>query len=133
LAAIEVDRADEIGPTLQALARDGTSIVLVPGGPMFLAARRQIAAFTLALRLPTVFNFREQVDYGGLIAYGTNLRESFRRSAYFVDRILKGAKPGDLPVEFPTKVELVINLAVARALGLIIPPSVLLRADAVIE
>src|SRR5262249_18379978 len=113
LAAIEVVSADEIGPALQTFAREGASGVLVPGGPMFLTARRQIAAMALASRLPTVFSFREQVDYGGLISYGTNLRESYRRAAYFVDRILKGARPGDLPVEFPTKVELVINISVA--------------------
>jgi ABC-type uncharacterized transport system substrate-binding protein len=133
LAAVEVVQADEIGPALQALAREGTSAVLVPGGPIFLAARRQIAAMALALRLPTVYNFREQVDYGGLISYGTNLRESYRRSAYFVDRILKGTRPAELPVEFPTKVELAINLSVAKALGLAIPPTLLARADEVIE
>jgi len=100
---------------------------------MLLAMRRQIAAFGLAMRMPTVCAFREQVEDGALISYGTNLRESYRRAAYFVDRILKGTKPADLPVEFPTKVELVINLATAKALGLDVPPTLLARADEVIE
>jgi putative tryptophan/tyrosine transport system substrate-binding protein len=100
---------------------------------MFLAARRQIAAFALAARLPTIRNFREHVEDGGLISYGINLRENYRRGAYFADRILKGAKPEDLPIEFPTKVELVINVAIAKALRLTIPPTLLARADEVIE
>ena len=100
---------------------------------MFLNERKRIALFTIAERLPTVFGFRENVDDGGLMSYGTDLRESWRRTATFVDKILKGAKPGDLPIEFPTKVQLVINLTTARALGLEIPPSLLARADEVIE
>jgi putative ABC transport system substrate-binding protein len=91
---------------------------------MFVNARRLIAAFALASRLPTVYNFREHVEDGGLISYRVDLRQNNRRSAYFVDRILKGEKPGDLPVEFPTKVELVVNVTTAKALG---------RADEVIE
>jgi len=85
------------------------------------------------MHMPTVGGFREHVEDGGLISYGINLREIFRRTAYFVDRILKGTKPADLPVEFPTKVELLINLATAKALGLAIPPTLLARADDVIE
>jgi putative tryptophan/tyrosine transport system substrate-binding protein len=100
---------------------------------MLLSMRRQIAAFGLATRMPTVCGFREAVEDGGLISYGTNLREIFRRAAYFVDRILKGTKPADLPVEFPTKVELLINLATAKALGLDVPPTLLARADEVLE
>jgi putative tryptophan/tyrosine transport system substrate-binding protein len=100
---------------------------------MFLTVRRQISAFALASRLPTVFTFREHVEDGGLVSYGINLHENYRRGAYYVDRILKGEKPADLPVEFPRKVELVINLATAKALHLTIPPSMLARADEVIE
>jgi ABC-type uncharacterized transport system substrate-binding protein len=100
---------------------------------MFVNARRQIATFALASRLPTVFSFREHVEDGGLISYGVDLRQNFRRAAYFVDRILKGAKPADLPVEFPTKVELVVNLTTAKALGLTVPDTLLARADEVIE
>jgi putative ABC transport system substrate-binding protein len=85
------------------------------------------------VRLPTVSAFRENVEDGGLISYGTNLRESLRRTASFVDKILKGTKPGDLPIEFPTKLVLLINLTTAKALELTIPPTLLARADEVIE
>jgi putative ABC transport system substrate-binding protein len=83
--------------------------------------------------LPTVYNFREHVEDGGLISYGVDLRQNYRRGAYFVDRIRKGAKPADLPIEFPTKVELVVNATTAKAIGVTIPPTVLARADEVIE
>ena len=86
-----------------------------------------------ATRLPTVFGFREHVEDGGLMSYGTDVPASFRRAADFVDRILRGAKPGDLPLELPTKFEFVINLRSAQAIGLDIPPSLLARADEVIE
>ncbi len=86
-----------------------------------------------ATQLPTMYALREHVEDGGLVSYGVNLRESWRHVASFVDKILKGSKPGDLPVEFPTKLELVINVKTAKALGLAIPPSFLLRADEVIE
>jgi putative tryptophan/tyrosine transport system substrate-binding protein len=87
----------------------------------------------LAARLPTMFGFRENVEAGGLMSYGPNFPTLFRRGADFVDKILRGAKPGDLPVEQPTKFDLVINLTTAKALGLTIPESFLLRADEVIE
>ena len=82
---------------------------------------------------PGVFPYREHVEAGGLISYGVDLRESYRHAADFVDKILKGAKPGDLPVEFPTRLSMVINLRTAKAVGLSIPESFLLRADEVIE
>ena len=113
--------------------RERTSIVIVLASPILLNARRRIASFALASRLPTVFNFREHVEDGGLISYGIDVRQNFRRAAYFVDRILKGAKPGELPIEFPTKVELVVNATTAKALGLEVPPTLLARADEVIE
>jgi putative ABC transport system substrate-binding protein len=87
----------------------------------------------MAERLPTMFGFRESVDDGGLMSYGVRQRESWRRTASFVDKILKGAKAGDLPIEFPTKVELLINLIAAKALGINVPPTLLARADEVIE
>jgi putative ABC transport system substrate-binding protein len=89
--------------------------------------------FATRLRLPSMFAYREQVQNGGLMSYGVNVAENFRRAATFVDKILRGAKPADLPIEQPTKFELVINLKTANALGLTIPPSLLLRADQVIE
>jgi len=133
LVPAEARSRDEIDAALHTFARQSVPVVIVFGDPMFVAARRQIAAVALVLRLPTIYNFRDHVEDGGLISYGTNLRESFRRAAYFVDRILRGARPSDLPIEFPTKVELVINLATARALGLTVPPTLLARADEVIE
>jgi putative ABC transport system substrate-binding protein len=87
----------------------------------------------MTARLPTMYSFRENVEAGGLMSYGIVLREAWRRAAVFVDKILKGAKPGDLPVELPTKFELVINLKTAKALGITFPPSIMVRADEVIE
>jgi putative tryptophan/tyrosine transport system substrate-binding protein len=105
--------------------------VLVDG--MLFSERDRIAALAAAARLPTIYGFRDHVDAGGLVSYGVNLAENFHRAAAYVNKILKGANPGDLPVEFPTKLELVINDRAAKALGLIIPPSVLVRADELIE
>jgi putative ABC transport system substrate-binding protein len=133
LAPVDIRGSQEIGPAFQTFVKEGATLVIVLGTAMLLTMRRQIAAFGLAMRMPTVGGFREQVEDGGLISYGTNLREIFRRAAYFVDRILKGTKPADLPVEFPTKVELSINLATAKALGLTIPDKLLAIADEVIE
>ena len=100
---------------------------------VFFRERAQIAQLAVNNRLPAVFALREFADAGGLMSYGTNLPEMFRRAATYVDRILKGAKPADLPIEQATKFELVINLKTAKALGLTIPPSLLQRADEVIQ
>jgi len=103
------------------------------GGPLLNANRERIVAFTLKSRLSSMFNRTEFVEAGGLMSYGVDLADSYRRVAYFVDRILKGAKPADLPVEQPTKFEFIINLKSAKQIGLTIPPSVLARADRVIR
>jgi putative tryptophan/tyrosine transport system substrate-binding protein len=133
VTAIDIRAVDEIDTAIPTFVREHASIVIVLASALFVNARRRIASFALASRLPTVFNFREHVEDGGLISYGVDLHQNYRRSAYFVDKILKGVKPGDLPVEFPTKVELVINVTTAKAIGVTIPPTLLARADEVIE
>ena len=112
-------------------ARAGALTVLPSN--MFNTERRRLAVLAAKNRLPAVYQFREYVDAGGLMAYGANLADLNRRAATYVDKILKGAKPGDLPIEQPTKFELVINLKAAKALGITIPQSFLLRADEVIK
>ena len=102
-------------------------------GPLMSANRKRIAGFALKSRLPSMYNNRESVDAGGLMSYGADQAESYRRVAYYVDRILKGAKPADLPVEQPTKFELVINLKTAKQIDLTIPPELLARANRLIR
>jgi putative ABC transport system substrate-binding protein len=133
LIVIEVGSRDDLHPAFQRFTREGAKILVLPQDLMFLNERKRIALFAIAERLPTIFGWRENVEDGGLMSYGTDLRENWRRVATFVDKILKGTKPGDLPMEFPTKLQLVINLATAQALGLVIPPTMLARADEVIE
>jgi putative ABC transport system substrate-binding protein len=132
-AIIQASNSDDVASAFQEFDREHVDFVLVTSDATYVAERRLIAALALVTRLPTVFNLREHVEAGGLVSYGTDLRENFRRAAYFVDRILKGDKPADLPVEFLPKVELVINLATAKALSLKVPQTVLSRADEVIE
>ena len=100
---------------------------------MFFNERRRLVDLTAKSRLPAVYPWKDFVDAGGLMSYGLNVADLFRRAATYVDRIVRGAKPGDLPIEQPTKFELVINLKTARTLDLTIPPSLLARADQVIE
>ena len=102
------------------------------GGPLMVANQKRTVGFALKSRLPSVYS-SENVDAGGLMSYGADLADSYRRVAYYVDKILKGAKPADLPVEQPTKFDLVINLKTAKQIGLTIPQSVLYRADKVIR
>jgi putative ABC transport system substrate-binding protein len=111
----------------------GTDGVLMLESPFFTTHRARLAELALRSRLPAVYGQKEYVEAGGLISYGTDFQDLWRRAATYVDKILKGAKPGDLPVEQPTKFELVINLKTAKALGLTIPPALLQRADQVIE
>jgi len=133
IQAVEVGEANGFERVFAALKKDLPDGLYVPGGPIMNTYRKQIAGFALKNRLPSVYSRREFVDAGGLIAYGTDLVHSYRRVAYYIDRILKGAKPADLPVEQPTKFELVINLKTAKQIGVTIPPSVLARADRVIK
>ena len=130
----EVRDADGIERVFAALSKERPDGLYVSvGGPLMRANRKRIAGFALKSRLPSVYVSREAVNAGGLMSYGADLADSYRRVAYFVDRILKGAKPADLPVEQPTKFELVINLKTAKQIGLTIPQSMLYRADKVIK
>jgi putative tryptophan/tyrosine transport system substrate-binding protein len=129
----EARTAGDIGSAYDALAAGGVEVVIVEQSNMLVVLRKQIAEAAAAKKLPTVYGYREHVEAGGLISYGVNLNSCFHRAAYYVDRILKGTKPGDLPVEFPTRIELVINLTTAKALGLTVPPGLLVAADEVIE
>jgi putative ABC transport system substrate-binding protein len=116
-----------------AMKRDGVGAVIVVQSSALFANYRRIADLALTHRLPSGGGSREYAEAGGLMSYGADYPDLFRRTAVFVDKILNGAKPADLPIEQPTKFELVINLKTAKALGLTIPPSLLLRADQVIE
>jgi putative ABC transport system substrate-binding protein len=130
----EVRTADGFEKVFAALNNERPDGLYVPvGGPLIRSNGKRIADFALKNRLPSVYPNRYFVDAGGLMSYGGDLADSYRRAAYFVDRILKGAKPADLPVEQPTKFELVINLKTAKQIGLTIPPNVLARADKVIK
>jgi putative tryptophan/tyrosine transport system substrate-binding protein len=131
----EVRRADDFEKVFAALNKQPPGGLYVPGGggQLITANQKRIADFALKSRLPSMYNNREAIDAGGLMYYGADLADSYRRVAYFVDRILKGAKPADLPVEQPRKFELVINLKTAKQIGLTIPPEVLARANRLIK
>ena len=133
LKAHGVDGPDEFDRALRAFVADRAGAVLVATSPMFFGHRRQLAELALKHRLPTIFAFREYAEAGGLMAYGPSYTELFQRAAGYVDRILKGARPGDLPIEQPTKFELTINLETAKALGVTIPPAVLARAGEILQ
>jgi putative tryptophan/tyrosine transport system substrate-binding protein len=129
----EVRAADDFEKVFAALNKERSDGLYMTSGALMNANQKRIVGFALKSRLPSVYTRRQDVDAGGLMSYGADLADSYRRVAYFVDRILKGAKPADLPVEQPTKFELVINLKTAKALNLTIPQSVLYRADKVIK
>jgi len=133
LQPLEAPGPKDIDSAFAAMTRAGAGAVIVLGDAMLISQRTQIVALAAKRRLPAVYGQREYADAGGLMAYSTNRFDSYRRAAVYVDKILKGAKPADLPVEQPTKFELVVNMKTARALALTIPPSILLRADHVIE
>ena len=129
----EVRDANSFEKIFAALNKERSDGLYVPGGPLMNANGKRIADLALRSRLPSMFVTRATVEAGGLMYYGADLADSYRRVAYYVDRILKGAKPADLPVEQPKKFELVINLKTAKQIGLTIPPNVLARADRVIR
>mgnify|MGYP001233638818 CR=1 FL=1 len=134
LHSVEMVRAEDLDRAFSAVTKQRAQALIMPAAnPVGFANRFRIASFAQKNRLPSMFAQREYVDAGGLMSYGASTAEMWRRAAYFVDRILKGAKPGDLPVEQPTKFELVVNMKAAKALGITIPQTILLQADKVIE
>jgi len=133
LQFVEAQGPAEFDRAFSEMTRARVGALAVLGSAIFNSERRRLVDLAAKHRLPTVYTSRDFVDVGGLMTYGPSLADSFRRAAAYVDKILKGAKPADLPVEQPTKFELVINLKAAKALGLTIPPSLIQRADQVIE
>src|SRR5438067_8728335 len=133
LQHVEARGPDQFDSAFAAMARERADALLVNGTSTFLAHRVRLAELAVKNRLPTMYSFRESVEAGGLMAYAVNMAAFVERAAVYVDKILKGAKPADLPVEQPTKFELIVNLKAAKALGITVPPSVLLRADEVIQ
>jgi putative tryptophan/tyrosine transport system substrate-binding protein len=132
VATLEIRRAGDIAPAFEAHKGHADALYVV-GDLLTIANRTAINTWALGARLPTIYAFREDVEAGALMSYGTSLPDLYRRAADYVDKILRGAKPADLPVEQPTKFSLVINLTTAKVLGLQVPPMLLARADRVIE
>jgi putative tryptophan/tyrosine transport system substrate-binding protein len=133
VAAFEIRRGEDIVPAFAAIRDRADALYVIGSDPLIVTKRVSISTLAAAARLPTMHSTREYVEAGGLLSYGPNYAELFRRAGNYVDKILRGAKAGDLPVEQPTKFDLVVNLTTAKALGLTIPESFLLRADEVIE
>jgi putative ABC transport system substrate-binding protein len=133
LAIYEVYDTASLDAAFVTLTKDRPDGLLVPGDPFLVSQRSRIAQFAIENKLPSVYTFREYIEAGGLIAYTPNFDDLFRRAAIYVDKILKGAKPGELPIEQPSTFQLFINLKTARALGLTVPRKLLAVADGVIE
>ena len=133
MLSLGVRTREEIDDALATIIRERPDALLVLADRLFLHHRTRIIAFAAQERLPGVHAYRELIEAGGLMSYGPSYADMHRRAAAYVDKILKGAKPADLPVERPVKFELVVNLKAAKALGLTIPPSVIFRADEIIE
>jgi ABC-type uncharacterized transport system substrate-binding protein len=133
LQLLEARGLTEFDGAFAAMARERAGALLVMGDPVFDFHRTRLAELAAKSRLPAIYGLRTQTEAGGLMSYGVDLRDNSRRAATYVDKILKGAKPADLPVEQPTKFELVINAKTAKALGLTIPQSILVRADEIIQ
>jgi putative ABC transport system substrate-binding protein len=132
VGTLEIRRPEDIAPGFEALKGRAEALYVCTDG-LVNANRIRINTSALSARLPTMHGYRDYVEAGGLMSYGANLPDLFRRSADYVDKILRGAKPGDIPVEQPTKFDLVVNLTTAKALGLEIPATLLATADEVIE
>jgi putative ABC transport system substrate-binding protein len=132
VVTLEIRRSKDIASAF-AVLKDRSAALYVATDPLVLTNRVRINTLALGARPPTMYGSREYVDVGGLMSYGPNYSDLFRRAANYVDKILRGSKPGDIPVEQPTKFDLVINLTTAQVLGLTVPPSLLARADEVIE
>jgi ABC-type uncharacterized transport system substrate-binding protein len=130
---VEVRGADDLGRAFAALVGERVDALLVPGDTLLFTERQRVAALAREHRLPGIYSVREFTEAGGLMSYSARISEQFRRAAGYVDKILRGANPATLPVESPTQYELVINLAAAKALGLTMPPALLVRADQLIE
>ena len=130
---LDVHEANELDRAFAAMAQARAEALVVLNEQLFLTHRTRLAELAGAYRLPTIYGQREYVDAGGLMAYGMNFRENFQRVAVYVDKILKGANPADLPIEQPMKFELVLNLKKAQALGITFPPTLLVLADEVIQ
>jgi putative tryptophan/tyrosine transport system substrate-binding protein len=128
-----VENIDDLESTLTAVVKAGNEGVIVAGSPVFFALQPRIAQWAGAARMPAISPWRELAVAGGLLSYGTSVNAMFRRAAVLVDRILKGENPATLPVERPTTFELMINIKIAKALGLTLPPTLLARANEVIE
>jgi putative ABC transport system substrate-binding protein len=133
VAAFEIRRGEDIVPAFASIKDHADALYVIGSDPLIVTKRVAISTLAAAARLPTVHSTREYVEAGGLLSYGPNYADLFWRAGNYVDKILRGAKPGDLPVEQPTKFDLVVNLTTAKALGLTIPESFLLRANEVIE
>jgi putative tryptophan/tyrosine transport system substrate-binding protein len=133
LEPAEAQDATSLERALETIRRQRADALLIMGDPFLVSQRERTAEFAAVNRLPSISNYREYPETGGLMSYGPSYPDLFRRAAGYVDRIFRGAKPGDLPIELPDKFELVINVKTAKALGLTIPPSLLVRADQVIE
>jgi putative ABC transport system substrate-binding protein len=133
LKIFEIRMADQLSTSIEASVKAGVPALIILEDPLLLSLRRQIADLAAKLRLPIIYANRQFVEAGGLLSYGPDRRQLFRRAAELVDKILKGTKPADIPVEQPTKFELVINLKTAKALGVKVPDRLLALADEVIE
>ncbi|HLX16098.1 MAG TPA: ABC transporter substrate-binding protein [Bradyrhizobium sp.] len=133
IVAAEASDKSDLDKAFNSLIAAGVQAVIVTRDSLFLGERKRMAELAMTARVPTVHGHREEVEAGGVISYGVSLTANYRRAAYFIDKILKGVKSADLPVEFPTKLEMVANLRSAKAVGIAVPPTLLAQADEVIE